>query len=207
MTGKRGAQPVYADLTIETALTFQLLFHLPLRQTAGFLRSVLQLMEVPLPCPDHTTLSRRHPTVALRQHVDRASAGPLSLIVDSSGLQVWGQRAWQAQKHGEKKPKRWKKLPIGVDAQGQIGASAVTASSRFCQVVEAEMVIRQAGASPRSYPPFRRPAPCLSLRPHSRIAAASLDDSQPLTTDAVAGESGGEWGRRQTENAGHAPLI
>jgi hypothetical protein len=61
----------------------------------------------------------------------------------------------------------------------------------FCQVVEAEMLIRHAGASPRSYPPFRRPAPCLSLRPNSRIASASLDDSRPLTTDAVAVESVG----------------
>ncbi len=45
MTGKRGAQPVYADLAIETALTFRLLFHLPLRQTEGFLRSVLNLLD------------------------------------------------------------------------------------------------------------------------------------------------------------------
>jgi hypothetical protein len=86
-------------------------------------------MDVPLPCPDHTTLSRRHPTVALRQQVDRASKGPLSLIVDSSGLHVCGQGEWHAQKHGEKKPKRWKKLHIGVDAEGQIVASAVTESS------------------------------------------------------------------------------
>src|SRR5262249_44648685 len=64
-------------------------------------------------------------------------------------------------------------------------------NARFCQVVEAEMLIRQAGAPPQSYPPFRRPAPYLSLRPNSRIAAASLDDSRPLTTDAVAVESVG----------------
>src|SRR5262249_45906424 len=64
-------------------------------------------------------------------------------------------------------------------------------SKGFCQVVEAERLIRQAGASPQSYPPFRRPAPYLSLRPNSRIAAASLDDSRPQTTDAVAVESVG----------------
>jgi hypothetical protein len=128
MTGKRGAQPVYSDLAIATALTFRLLFHLPLRQTEGLLRSVLKLMDVPLPCPDHTTLSRRHPTVAIRQQVDRASAGPISLIVDSSGLQVCGQGEWHTQKHGEKKHKPWKKLHIGVDAQGQIVASTMTES-------------------------------------------------------------------------------
>ena len=56
-TGKRGAQPVYADIAIETTLTLRLLFHLPLRQTKGFLHSVLTRMGLPLPCPDHTTLS------------------------------------------------------------------------------------------------------------------------------------------------------
>ena len=50
-TGKRGAQPVYSDVAIETALTFRLLFHLALRQTGGFLGSVLRLMDVDLPVP------------------------------------------------------------------------------------------------------------------------------------------------------------
>jgi Transposase DDE domain len=127
-TGRRGAQPVYADLAIETALTLRLLFRLPLRQTEGFLSSLLTLMDVTLPCPDHTTLLRRNTTVAIQQQVDRASEGPLSLIVDSSGLKVCGQGEWHRQKHGEKQGKRWKKLHIGVNAQGQIVASTVTAS-------------------------------------------------------------------------------
>jgi hypothetical protein len=128
-TGKRGAQPVYADLAIETALTLRLLFHLPLRQTEGFLGSLLQLMDVRLPCPDHTTLSRRNATVAIRPQVARAPEGPISLIVDSSGLQICGQGAWHGQKHGQKKCKRWKKLPLGVDDQGQMLASTVTESN------------------------------------------------------------------------------
>jgi hypothetical protein len=128
MTGRRGAQPVYSDVAIETALTLRLLFRLPLRQTEGFLGSLLQLMDLTLPCPDHTTLSRRNPTVAVRQQVDWAPEGAISLIVDSSGLQVCGQGEWHTQKHGEKKHKRWKKLHIGVDAQGQMVASTVTES-------------------------------------------------------------------------------
>jgi len=127
-TGTRGAQPVYSDVAIETALTLRLLFRLPLRQTEGFLGSVLQLMGLTLPCPDHTTLSRRNATVAIRQQVDRAPQEAISLIVDSSGLKVCGQGEWQSQKHGEKPHKRWKKLHIGVDAQGWIVASTVTES-------------------------------------------------------------------------------
>jgi len=85
MTGKRGAQPVYADLAIETALALRLLFHLPLRQTEGFLGAVLRLMRLALPCPDHTTLSRRHATGKIRRQIDRAPGGPIALIVDSTG--------------------------------------------------------------------------------------------------------------------------
>jgi Transposase DDE domain len=127
-TGKRGAQPVYANIAIETALALRLLFRLPLRQTEGFLHSLLALMGLRLPCPDHTTLSRRNTTVAIRQQIDRAPEGAISLIVDSSGLQVCGQGEWYSQKHGEKSHKRWKKLHIGVDAQGRIVASTLTES-------------------------------------------------------------------------------
>jgi hypothetical protein len=114
-TGKRGAQPVYSDLAIETALTFRLLFRLPLRQTEGFLGSLLSLMDLTLPCPDHTTLSRRNATVEVRRQIDRTPQGSVCVIVDSTGLKVCGQGEWHSQKHGEKKGKRWKKLHIGVD--------------------------------------------------------------------------------------------
>jgi transposase len=128
MTGTRGAQPVYADIAMETALTFRLLFHLPLRQTEGFLRAVLQRMGLTLPCPDHTTLSRRNATVDIGPLKNGVQQEPTCLIVDSSGLQVCGQGAWQTQKHGEKQHKRWKKRHIGVDTQGRIVASTVTES-------------------------------------------------------------------------------
>ena len=126
MTGKRGAQPVYADIAIETALALRLLFHLPLRQTEGFLSSVLRLMGLALPCPDHTTLSRRNATVAIQRQVERAPQGPVSVIVDSTGLKICGQGEWHAHKHGDKKRRRWKKLHIGVDDEGCILASCVT---------------------------------------------------------------------------------
>jgi hypothetical protein len=116
-------------VAIETALTFRLLFHLALRQTEGFLGSILRLMGVNLPCPDHTTLSRRNATVEVRRQIDRAPQGSVCVIVDSTGLKICGQGEWHSQKHGEKKGKRWKKLHIGVDDQGQIVASIVTESN------------------------------------------------------------------------------
>ena len=57
--GKRGGQRQYSDLAIETALTLRLIFHLPLRQTEGFLTSIFGMLGLDLSAPDHTTLSRR----------------------------------------------------------------------------------------------------------------------------------------------------
>ena len=126
MTGKRGAQPVYADLAIETALALRLLFHLPLRQTEGFLGSVLRLMGLALSCPEHTTLSRRNATVTIQRQMERAPQRPVSVIVNSTWLKVRGQGEWHAHKHGDKKRRSWKKLHIGVDDEGCILASCVT---------------------------------------------------------------------------------
>ena len=82
--GKRGGQGVYSDLALETALTLRLLFQLPLRQTEGFLRSVLKLMGLDLSCPDHTTLSRRNQTLEVRNQVASLPSGPVSFVVDST---------------------------------------------------------------------------------------------------------------------------
>ena len=85
--GNRGGPRQYSDLAIETALTLRLIFHLPLRQTEGFLTSIFGMLGLALSAPDHTTLSRRG------QHLDltlrRAPAGVgLHLIVDSTGLSI-----------------------------------------------------------------------------------------------------------------------
>ena len=83
--GKRGGQLQYSEVAIETALTLRLIFHLPLRQTEGFLRSIFGMLCLDLSAPDHTTLSRRgqHLDLALRRLP--AGAG-IHLIVDSTGL-------------------------------------------------------------------------------------------------------------------------
>ena len=127
-SGQPGGPRKFSDLSIETALTLRLVFRLPLRQTEGFLRSVLALMRTDLDAPDHTTLSRRG------QHLDLAldripAQGPLHLIVDSTGLSIVGEGEWAAAKHGKRGQRGWKKLHLGVDGSGAIVAHALTEST------------------------------------------------------------------------------
>lgn len=123
----RGGQPKYSDFAIETCLTLGLIFHQPLRQTQGFVRSLLELMGVELPVPDFSTLSRR--AIGLSVVDDRPqSSGPITLIVDSTGLKVHRGSGWQETKHGTGKTRKsWRKLHIGYDPNsGEIIASLLT---------------------------------------------------------------------------------
>ena len=124
-TARRGGQQKYSDLAIETALTLRLLLHLPLRQTEGFLLSIFGLSGLHLDVPDHTTLSRRSARldVPLRSHPRSA---PIDLVMDSSGLAIFGEGQWAAAKHGGKGIQGWRKLHLGVDENGVIVAEALT---------------------------------------------------------------------------------
>ncbi len=127
-TRRRGGQPKYSDLAIETALTLRMLLHLPLRQTEGFLLSMFELMGLSLDVPDHTTVSRRGAllSVPLRS---RPSTGAIDLVIDSSGLTIFGEGQWAAVKHGGKGVQGWRKLHLCVDETGTIVAQALTDAS------------------------------------------------------------------------------
>src|SRR3982751_2152731 len=109
-----GGQPHYSDLAITTALTLRAVFRLALRQTEGLIGSILQLLSLDLPVPDHSTLSRRAETLAVPR--PKAGSAPVHLLVDSTGLKLGGPGEWLAEKHGTKRRRAWRKLHLGVDA-------------------------------------------------------------------------------------------
>jgi transposase len=115
-TGERGGQRIYAAIAIETCLALRLVFHQPLRQTEGLLRSIADLLAVTLAIPDHTTLSRRGGGLTiLPKRIERGE--PLHLLVDSTGVKLYGEGEWLDQKHGLRARRRWRKLHLGVDAE------------------------------------------------------------------------------------------
>ncbi|MBK0329327.1 IS5 family transposase [Rhodobacteraceae bacterium F11138] len=122
-----GGQARYSDFAIETCLTLGLIFHRPLRQTQGFVRSLLKLMGLDLPVPDILTLSRRAKGLAVEDSRSK-STGPITLIVDSTGLKVHRSSGWHETKHGTGKSRRsWRKLDIGYDPDsGEVVASMLT---------------------------------------------------------------------------------
>jgi transposase len=123
-----GGQARYSETAIETALMVRLVFHQPLRQTEGLLGSLLDLMGIDLPVPDHTTISRRAArlTPMLRTSLPD---GPVTLVIDSTGLKVYGAGEWHCEKHGVRGRRSWRKLHLAVDAAtNTIVAATLTTS-------------------------------------------------------------------------------
>ena len=103
------------------------MFRLALRQTEGLIGSILQLLDLDLPVPDHSTLSRRAETLRLPKPRSGLGSGPVHLLVDSTGLKLCGPGEWLLEKHRTKRRRAWRVLHLTTDADtGRIVASVLT---------------------------------------------------------------------------------
>ena len=136
---QRGSQFDYSDKAIEIMLTLKEIFHLPNRSVEGFVRSLFQMMKIDLPVPDHTTLSKRSKTLNVK--LPKQSAGSLNVVMDSTGLKVYGEGEWKVRKHGYSKHRTWRKLHLGGNPDnGEILAIVLTGNNISDDAVVKEML-------------------------------------------------------------------
>ncbi len=128
-SGKRGRQRCFSDTAIQACLTLKVLFGLPLRQTTGFVESLLELVGLDWAVPDFSTLCRRQKTLNVSLPY-RGGTGPLNLLIDSTGIKAEGEGEWNARKHGGPKRRVWRKIHIGIDDETlEVRAVEVTTSN------------------------------------------------------------------------------
>jgi hypothetical protein len=128
-SGRRGRQQNFSDAAIQACLTLKVLFGLPLRQTTGFVQSLLQLIGLDWAVPDFSTLCRRQRTLNVSLPY-RGGTGPLNLLIDSTGIKAEGEGEWNARKHGGSKRRIWRKIHIGIDEETlEVRAVEVTGSN------------------------------------------------------------------------------
>ena len=127
-TGRRGRSRRYSDLAIETGHLLRLAFGRPWRQTEGLLRSITTLLGISLEIPDHTTFSRRSSGLSLPKMLTQ-SGEPVHVIIDSTGLKVYGAGEWHREKHGGRGRRTWRKLHLAIHRDnGEILASELTSN-------------------------------------------------------------------------------
>lgn len=129
-TGKRGRPIEYGPVAIQTSLTIQALFRQPLRQTEGLLNSIFILAEIPLTAPDYSTVSKRGealPVDLARRSQDQQAK---HIVIDSSGVKIFGEGEWKVRQHGKSKRRTWRKIHVGIDEKtGEIIVAKATLNS------------------------------------------------------------------------------
>lgn len=125
---QRGSQFDYSDQAILVMLTVKEVFHLTNRQTEGFMRSLFALMKVNLHVPDHSTLSKRGKEIKVI--LPKKSSRNLNIVMDSTGLKIYGEGEWKVRQHGVSKRRTWRKLHLGANPEdGEIQAVILTENS------------------------------------------------------------------------------
>lgn len=123
---QRGAQFTYTDLVIETGLSLKAVFHLGFRQSQGLLGSILLLLGVDLKVPHYSTLCRRQKTLLVDLGVGKAEQAR-HIVIDSTGLKVYGEGEWKVRQYGYAKRRTWRKLHLGLDQNtGEVVACVLT---------------------------------------------------------------------------------
>jgi len=116
----RGGQYQYSQVAIEFCLMIHKAFHLPLRQTEGFVQSVFEMQHWHLAIPDYTTLCRRQAKMEPQlQCWPQTDTKDIDIAVDSTGLKVYGEGEWKVRKHGAGKHRTWMKLHVAVEEHTQ----------------------------------------------------------------------------------------
>jgi IS5 family transposase len=125
-TGRRGKPATYSDTAILCVATLGEVYGLPLRATTGLMSSVVGLLGLSLSVPCYTTLCRRRRTLEVSLPRLRRDE-PLHLVVDSTGVKIYGEGEWKVRRFGWSKRRTWRKLHLGVDEQtGELAAAVVT---------------------------------------------------------------------------------
>ena len=125
-SGRRGKPRTYSDACIYCMLVVKAVYHLPQRATYGLVCSLIQLMKLDLPVPHPTILSRRASTLEVTLPLQQNNQ-PLHVLVDATGLKVYGEGEWKVRQHGYSKRRTWRKLHLAIDARsGDILAAVAT---------------------------------------------------------------------------------
>ncbi len=125
----RGGQVTYSDQAIECLLMLRAVYRLPYRQTVGLGQSVLDLLGAEVRVPDYTTLCKRSAELSVALPTSNP-AEPKHIVVDSTGLKIYGEGEWKVRQHGYSKRRTWRKLHLSVDENThEIQALALTEAS------------------------------------------------------------------------------
>ena len=116
--GKLGRPFKYSDTLINLAATVRYTFKLSLRSCEGFLKSILKMLKLPAKVPSYTQICRRMQKLSLSPHLLQGRS-IRHVVLDATGLKVFGEGEWKVKRHGACVRRQWRKLHLAVDEHTQ----------------------------------------------------------------------------------------
>jgi len=113
--GKEGGRYVYPDIFIKLLGYMRVLFHLPYRQTEGFLRA-LRRFDSRIQVPDYSTIDRRVNKLDVKLD-EKAYGDDVVIALDASGIKVANRGEWIRRKWKVKRG--YLKIHLAVDTKSK----------------------------------------------------------------------------------------
>ena len=149
LSGKRGASRTYSDSAIECVLLLKSVFKLPLRAVQGFAKSLIKLMNIDVKIPHYSTICRRQQDLSVALNA-RESKTPRDIVIDSTGLKVYGEGEWKVRKHGISKRRTWRKVHFAIDANSHDLLACVATTNDVGDAEVLESLLEQIDGSVNS---------------------------------------------------------
>lgn len=117
---KRGRPKKYSDVVITCGLTLKAVYKLTFRSVEGFIRSLIDRLKIKVEAPDYTLLCKRQKSLKVNIRCNNINLNErINILVDTTGLKVFGEGEWKVRQHGYMKKRLWRKLHLGINASNQ----------------------------------------------------------------------------------------
>ena len=181
---KVGRPFIYSDSVMMFALILKVMFQLPYRQTEGLLRALVQLSNLQLPVPDYTSIAKRAETMKVSIEPGK-TASAIDLVVDSTGLKVFGEGEWKVRQHGQGKRRVWRKIHLAVDPHTHYIHAHVTTESNVHDSHVVGELLNQVTPNVQS---FRGDGAYDTHQVYERLTRDGIDPIIPPRSNAVASQ-------------------
>jgi IS5 family transposase len=178
---KRGGQRQYSDMAIEICLIVRKVYHLPLRQTEGFMNSFFEQSGLNLSAPDYTTICKRSGILGVDLSV-KNKGEIVDIVVDSTGLKVYGEGEWKVRKHGAGKHRTWMKMHVAADEKTQQIQAVTLTSNSVDDATEVSALLDQI---PRKVKSFKADGAYDKVKVRKELYAKNIQQVIPPQHNAV----------------------
>jgi IS5 family transposase len=131
----RGRPKLFSHPLIQLLLMLKIQYRLTYRALEGFSKSMLPLLQENIALPTYSLICKR--ASELEARLPKLSRRhPQIIMLDATGIKVFGEGEWKVKIHGKTKRRKWIKVHVAVDAKTQeiIGVEITDGHAADCTV-------------------------------------------------------------------------